>query len=76
AGLCLAHLRRALELTRSESAFETLVTLERERLTAFLAELDEFLRKNDYRFRDEGFGPEGNSWRRAIAWIVGQEGMR
>lgn len=75
AGLCLPHLRRAFQLTRDESAFETLVSLARDRLTALRAELDEFIRKNDYRFRQEGFGPEGDSWRRAIAHIVGREGF-
>lgn len=76
AGLCLPHLRRAFELARNESAFETLVALARDRLAALRAELDEFIRKNDYRFRDEGFGPEGDSWRRAIAQMVGREGTR
>jgi len=75
AGLCLPHLRRAFQLARDEATFETLVTLTRDRLTALRAELDEFIRKNDYRFRDEGFGPEGDSWRRAIAQIVGREGL-
>jgi len=75
AGLCLPHLRRAFQLARDEATFEILVALTRDRLTALRAELDEFIRKNDYRFRDEGFGPEGDSWRRAIAQIVGREGM-
>jgi len=75
AGLCLPHVRRAFQFARSESTFETLVALTRDRLTQLRAELDEFIRKNDYRFRDEGFGPEGDSWRRAIAHIVGREGF-
>jgi hypothetical protein len=75
AGLCLPHVRRAFQFARSESTFEALVALTRDRLTKLRAELDEFIRKNDYRFRDEGFGPEGDSWRRAIAQIVGQEGF-
>jgi hypothetical protein len=34
-------------------------------------ELGEFIRKNDHRFRDETFGPERDSWRRALEAISG-----
>lgn len=75
-GLCLPHLRRAFQLVRDEATFETLQALALDRLAALLGELDEFIRKNDYRFRHEGFGPEGDSWRRAVAWLVGAAGVR
>jgi hypothetical protein len=75
-GLCLPHLRRAFQLVRDEATFETLKAVMLDQLAALLGELDEFIRKNDYRFRHEGFGPEGDSWRRAVAWLVGAEGVR
>jgi hypothetical protein len=71
AGLCLPHMRRALELTRDESVYDYLSRLGQQKLDALVAELEEFIRKNDYRFAREGFGPEGDSWRRAIAMLVG-----
>ncbi len=70
-GLCLPHLRRAFELAREEAAFNALRRIAQEKLAALRGELSEFIRKNDYRFNKEGFGPEGDSWRRAIGWIVG-----
>jgi hypothetical protein len=33
--------------------------------------LAEFIRKNDYRFRNEAFGEERDSYRRAIEMIAG-----
>ena len=42
AGLCLVHLRRALELARDEAAFDFLVALSRDKLQAFIADLSEF----------------------------------
>jgi hypothetical protein len=74
ASMCLPHLRRALSRVRSQAAFEFLQRLGAQSMGALLAELDEFIRKNDYRFRGEGFGAEGDSWRRAIAMLAGAEG--
>jgi hypothetical protein len=76
AGLCLPHLRRAFELTHDETAFTLLTALAQEKLASLRAELAEFIRKCDYRFRDEAMGAEGDSWSRAIAQMVGQAGVR
>ena len=35
-------------------------------MDALVAELEEFVRKNDYRFRDEPWGGERDAWRRAL----------
>jgi hypothetical protein len=70
-GLCLPHLRRALELVRDEKSFDTLVQITREKLVTLQAELDEFIRKHDYRFQHEKFDAEGDSWQRAITRVVG-----
>lgn len=76
AGLCLPHLRRALELARDETAFRLLQSMAREHIARLIDQLEEFIRKNDYRFTHEGFGVEGDSWKRAVAWLVGAEGVR
>jgi len=75
-GLCLPHLRRALELVRDEVAFECLAKIAQEKLAALNDELGELLRKSDYRFNKGDFGPERDSWRRAIAWVAGSRGVR
>lgn len=71
-GLCLPHLRQALEHVRDAFDCESLLTLHREKLKSLRAELDEFIRKNDYQFAGEGFGREGDAWLRAIEKIAGK----
>jgi hypothetical protein len=76
AGLCLPHFSRALELVENAETLKQLIALQRLTLTELRDELAEFIRKNDYRFRDEGFGKEGDSWRRAIGIVSGERGVR
>ena len=71
AGLCLPHLRRALKLTKEATKRCALLDAQRAIWERLHGELDEFIRKNDYRFADEGFGTEGDSWQRALAAISG-----
>jgi hypothetical protein len=71
-GLCLPHLRTALEHVHDRSDCDQLLTLQREKLESLRAELAEFIRKNDYRSFEEGFGKEGDAWLRAIGLTVGR----
>ncbi len=71
-GFCLPHLRRALELCRSEAAFAFLQEITVGKLASLQGELDEFIRKYDHRFHGEEFGSERDSWERAVAWMVGR----
>ena len=70
-GLCLPHLRQVLEEIRDPFALEALLTTSHDKLSALHLELAEIIRKNDYRYRDEAFGPEGDAWKRAVAVVVG-----
>jgi len=70
-GLCLPHLRPALERIKNVSACETLLTIHREKLESLRAELEEFIRKTDYQAIKEGFGREGDAWLRAVGMIAG-----
>lgn len=69
-GLCLPHLQRSLEEVKDTAACESLLVIHREKLEALRAELEEFIRKSEYRVQ-EGFGAEGDAWLRAIAQVVG-----
>ena len=60
-GLCLPHLKLAFEAMRDIEASNTLLSIHREKLESLRGELDEFIRKNDYRFAEEGFGAEGDA---------------
>jgi len=70
-GLCLPHLRLALEHIRDRSACEKLLTIHRAKLESLRTELAEFIRKNDYQVIQEGFGKEGDAWLRAVGMITG-----
>ncbi len=70
-GLCLPHLKKAFESVRDLETSNLLLSIHREKLESLRSELAEFIRKNDYRFKDEGFGAEGNSWKRAVEKIIG-----
>jgi hypothetical protein len=65
-GLCLGHLRQALEQIRSSEKRNALLTIQCDIMQVLRGELAEFIRKNDYRFAGEGFGPERDSWKRAV----------
>ena len=70
-GLCLSHLRLALEYVRDGAAAERLLAIQRAKLTGLRSELAEFVRKNDYQVIKEGFGSEGDAWLRAIGLVTG-----
>lgn len=75
AGLCLPHLRQSLEEVRGLPSFSTLVNISKAQIEVLIGELDEFIRKNDHRFRDEKItAQERDSWRRALERMVGQKG--
>jgi len=75
-GLCLAHFVQAAERAQSEKIFLSLVSLQKECYESLIGELDEFIRKNDYRYQEETMGTEATAWLRAIALLVGEEPKR
>jgi hypothetical protein len=75
-GLCLPHFRQALNGVADKATYETLVEIQLEAWTRLRDQLKEFVRKQDYRFRDEGLGTESSSWIRAIEQISGMRGLR
>lgn len=70
-GLCIPHLKKAFESVADSDECDLLLSIHREKLEGLRRELTEFIRKNDYRFKDEAMGVEGDSWRRAIAKVTG-----
>jgi Family of unknown function (DUF6062) len=72
-GLCRVHFSQACRAARNVETLNALVEIQAEINRRLMAELDEFIRKSDYRFIAEGFGPEGDSWVRAIERLSGAE---
>lgn len=71
-GLCLPHLRAVLEMPGADRVSEPLLHCHRQVWERLLGELEEFIRKNDYRFSDEHTTPrEGTSWTRALNILTG-----
>jgi hypothetical protein len=65
-GLCFGHLRQVLEHVRSSEKRNALLAIQCDIMQQLRGELAEFIRKNDYRFAGEGFGPEKDAWKRAV----------
>lgn len=70
-GLCLPHLRLTLQTSGPAAGYQALLAAQREAWSALMAELDEFIRKNDYRFQHEPLGDERDAWLRALDALVG-----
>ena len=75
-GLCLPHFRQTLQQVKDGIAARKLIAMQLAVWDQLLGELNEFIRKQDYRFRDEGLAAEGDAWLRAIAAISGQRETR
>jgi hypothetical protein len=73
-GLCRQHFSQACAAAPHVEILQSLLKIQMEVNARLVEELDEFIRKNDYRFMSEGFGAEGNSWVRAIERLAGAEG--
>jgi len=71
-GLCLSHFKRALRHTPNRTAARLLVSIQRDIWHKLIAELREFLRKNNIRGTREAFGAEGDSWQRVLARLAGE----
>jgi hypothetical protein len=74
AGLCLPHLRLALRRAPDATRFARLREGQLSAWQRLEAELDELIRKHDYRYAQEAVGDEGNSWARAIDLLSGLPG--
>ncbi|HMO60170.1 MAG TPA: DUF6062 family protein [Roseiflexaceae bacterium] len=75
AGLCLPHLRLGLHNAPSDAAYQTLRDCQLLIWQQLAADLDEFIRKRDYRFAREPAGEERDAWARAIDLISGLPGL-
>jgi hypothetical protein len=71
AGLCRPHLAYVIEKAADSDDVEFVIDAERAKMRSLVAELDEFIRKQDYRFAGEAIGAEADSWRRAAEMIAG-----
>jgi hypothetical protein len=75
-GLCLHHFNLSCTLKMSDTPGNWLPLLRKAELACLQRldeDLQELIRKHDYRFKDEARGPEMSSWKRAAGIIAGEE---
>ena len=70
-GLCFPHLRQVCTHVQDGNVLVEILQVEVEKIEGLHTELAEFIRKSDYRYLEDGFGPEGNAWRRAARLASG-----
>jgi hypothetical protein len=71
-GLCVPHLRVVLGCATDPDMFEEIKAVQLEIWGELIGELDEFIRKQDYRFSDEPKDSERDSWSKAIDLTSGR----
>jgi len=74
-GLCLPHLVETIERIDDPEKLRRLLEPQITRYREMIADLNEYIRKRDHRFKGEPFGPEGDVWLRAMNAVVGGAGM-
>jgi len=74
-GLCLPHLATVIRKGGDEPITKEIMKIELAKVTHLLGDLEEFIRKQDYRVSDKQPGKEQDAWIRAIEKIVGKEGV-
>ncbi len=70
-GLCLPHLRYTLNTVSFNSNLKALLKAQKIIWQRLDADLQEFIRKNDYRHQSESFGDEQDAWLRVLEAISG-----
>lgn len=77
-GLCLPHFAqvRILAAESDPALLRSLVQCQQSCLQGVLVEVEELVRKHDYRFEAEPRGKEMTSWRRAAQLCAGNAGVR
>lgn len=74
-GFCIPHFQHLLSEVKSEDKAKQFMRLQRHIWQKLHDELDLLIRKNDVEYADQTIGEEGDSWRRAIRYLSGEQGI-
>jgi hypothetical protein len=72
-GFCIPHLTMLLAMIKEPVIYNYVSEIETRNLTGLWQEMQEFIRKHDYRYTDESYGEERDSWHRAIQKLTGNK---
>jgi hypothetical protein len=75
-GLCVPHLQRALRCAPDEESFKALIETALAGHGTLTRQLQEIIRKHDYRFSKEAPGDERGATVRTIRHVAGERGVR
>jgi len=71
-GICFPHLIIAIEKYPGHRNLGLLIQRQMKKWQSLKAELEEFIRKHDYKYAHEPRGAESDSWKRALEMLVGK----
>lgn len=74
-GICLPHFFRIERVFSGHPNFPTLVQLQLSKIQALRDILEEYIRKQDHRFRDQITSDEAKAWWVALELLVGKPGV-
>ena len=74
AGLCWPHVQRLAAWQPRHEHLPAVLKEQRACIKRLQRDLESFIRKLDYRFADEPYGPEADAWRRAVSLYAGAPG--
>jgi len=74
-GLCVPHVTRLIAHGAAHHHLRAFLSAQQERWQTLQAELQEFIRKLDYRFAHEPYGNEADAWQRVIVLMAGLPGQ-
>lgn len=71
-GLCLHHFVMIMKIIKSKRKKEFIAQVQDKKIKAISEQLEEFIRKHDYRFSGKGYTEEADSWLRAVEMVSGR----
>jgi len=74
-GICLPHFFSLEQSFSNQANFPVLLKLQLSKVRSLRNTIDEFIRKQDHRFRDEITATEAKAWRMAMEFLSGQPGV-
>lgn len=74
-GICLRHLIRLIQNHGEHPHLQLFIEKQMRKYRSLSGELEEFIRKLDYRFSKEPKGREADSWKRVIEQFAGKKGI-
>lgn len=74
-GLCVPHFLYVLGKIEKEDLKKYLFKVEEEKAASLSKELQDFIKKQDFRYEENDFGSERNAWIKAVKMVAGRRDL-